>query len=109
MLSNESKETDASKNDVHVNEKLDEKQINFARDLIDERHKMHSTPIVKVWPFVKYCCCCCLKKPKKSFNLGLKSALRRKLEMPLPKNAVKLEENPFLMLGYGLNSYFSIV
>ena len=38
--------------------------------------------------------------------LGLKAALRRKLELPVPKYDVIIEKNPFLILGYGLTSYF---
>ncbi len=37
------------------------------------------------------------------------SSLRKKLDLPQPKVAIRLFENPYLMLGYGLNSYFSIV
>ena len=40
---------------------------------------------------------------------GLKSALRRKLEMKVPRSAQKIEDDPFILLGYGLNSYFSVV
>ena len=38
--------------------------------------------------------------------LGLKASLRRKLELPVPKYDAIIEESPFLILGYGLTSYF---
>lgn len=70
---------------------------------------METTPIEKVWPFLKYTCCCLLKNKKPSFKTGLKRALRHKLAMSIPKNDLLLEEDPFLLLGYGMNSYFQIV
>jgi len=41
--------------------------------------------------------------------LGLKGALRRKLDMALPKSDLAIEADPFLLLGYGMNAYFQIV
>jgi hypothetical protein len=54
-------------------------------------------------------CCCLLPKRKRTFKLGLKRALRRKLELKVPKSDLQLEENPFLLLGYGMNSYLKIM
>ena len=62
-----------------------------------------------MWPFMKYCCCCLLKKRKKSFMMGLKNSLRRKMEIPVPKSDMRIQEDPFLQLGYGMNSYFQVV
>ena len=41
--------------------------------------------------------------------LGLKGALRRKLDMTIPKSDLRIEEDPYLQLGYGMNAYFQIV
>ena len=41
--------------------------------------------------------------------LGLKSSLRRKLDMSVPKSDLRIEEDPYLQLGYGMNAYFQIV
>ena len=41
--------------------------------------------------------------------VGLKAALRRKLELKVSKSAQQIEDDPFILLGYGLNSYFSVV
>lgn len=84
-------------------------QINYALELIDQRHKLRSTPYRTVWPCLNFLCCCCLKKRKKNFNMALKRAIRRKLSMTIPKADILLEEDPFLMLGYGMNSYFQVM
>jgi len=39
--------------------------------------------------------------------MGLKRALRRKLELKMPSSDI--EKNPFLLLGYGMESYFEIM
>lgn len=90
-------------------QKLNPKQVNYARELVEARRKLEHIPIVKVWPFLRYTCCCLLKKEKKSFMLGLKGALRRKLDMTVPKSDVAIENDPYLQLGYGMNAYFQIV
>ena len=38
--------------------------------------------------------------------LGLKSSLRRKMDMSIPKSDLRIEEDPYLQLGYGMNAYF---
>ena len=50
-----------------------------------------------------------MKKTKRTFKLGLKRALRRKMELKVPKSDLMLEKDPFLLLGYGMNSYFTIM
>ena len=72
-------------NKEHVSETLTGKQINYAIDLCEERHKLKETPIEITWPCLKYCFCCC-KKRKPSFKFALKRAIRRKLEIKVPKN-----------------------
>jgi len=61
------------------------------------------------WPCLKFMCCCFLKKKKKSFNLALKRAIRRKLNLAVPKSDQLIEDDPFLLLGYGMNSYFQVM
>ena len=89
-----------------VNPPLSGEQINYALELVDKRHKLTKTPFRVVWPFINYCCFCCLKKRKKSFEGALKRSIRRKLELTVPKSDLLIEEDPFLQLGYGMNSYF---
>lgn len=92
-----------------VNPALNAEQINYARELIDQRHKLIKTPVDVTWPFLKCLCCCLLKRRKPKFNGALKRSLRRKLEFSYPKAELRIEENPFLLLGYGMNSYLSIM
>ena len=91
------------------NPPLDEKQINYARELIAQRHKLKKTPWRVTWPFIKFFCCCCLPKRKPSFDLALKRAIRRKLEVTVPKSDQRIADNPFLLIGYGMNSYLQIM
>jgi hypothetical protein len=86
---------------------LNGEQINYALELIEKRHQQRSTPFRTTWPFLKFMCCCFLKK--KSFNLALKRAIRRKLNLAVPKSDERIEEDPFLLLGYGMNSYFQVM
>ena len=110
MNKDEKEEPDKSEShEPHRNGALTYKQINYARELIEERRKLEDTPIEKVWPFLKYCCCCLLKKRKRAFKAGLKAALRKKLGMKFRRSEQQIEDDPFMLLGYGLNSYFSVV
>ena len=40
--------------------------------------------------------------------VGLKSALRRKLEMSVPSSDLRFYEDPYLRLGFGMHSYLQI-
>jgi hypothetical protein len=88
---------------------LNSKQVNYAIELVEANRKLEKIPIDKVWPFLRYICCCFLKRRKKSFKLALKGSLRRKLDMSIPKSDLRIEEDPYLQLGYGMNAYFQIV
>ena len=90
-------------------EPLNEKQINYALELIEDRHKLKNTPYRITWPFLNYLCCCLLRERKKRFDLAIKRSLRRKLALSVSKADAKLEADPFLLLGYGLNSYFDVI
>lgn len=92
-----------------VNPPLDREKINYARELIENRHPMKDTPLYVTWPFLKYICCCLVKRRKRSFKLGLKRAIRMKLDLKVPKSDLRIEEDPFLLLGYGMNSYFQVM
>ena len=73
-------------------------QINSAKQIIAKNHPLSRTPLLKVLP-VLYYCRCRLKKPKKDFYLALRKSLLQKMEIKMPKNDLKLEQDPFLMLG----------
>ena len=70
---------------------------------------MRETPIHQVWPCLKLCCCCCLQTGKRSFKQGLKRSIRAKLGIPPEKSDKIIEKDPYLLLGYGINSYFTVM
>jgi hypothetical protein len=50
-----------------------------------------------------------LGAPKPEFNAQLRIAMLKELGLKLPKTEKKVNKNPFLLLGYGVNSYFEIL
>jgi hypothetical protein len=62
-------------------------------------------PLLKALPYLSYFSCC-LKKPKKDFQLAVKKALLRKMDMRMPKTDIQLEADPFLRLG---KAYLKII
>ena len=62
-----------------------------------------------IWPRLKCCrkykCC----KPKPDFKYGLRKTLLKEMELKVPKSEQAVQENPFLILGYGINAYFEII
>ena len=90
---------------------MTKRQVNYALGVIEKRHHCKDAPIYVTWPWLNYICCCCFnkKKQKKTFRNGLKWALRKKLGLKVSKNEKLAEENPFLHLGYGMSSYFSLM
>mmetsp|Transcript_10851 Transcript_10851/g.14604 ORF Transcript_10851/g.14604 Transcript_10851/m.14604 type:complete len:316 (+) Transcript_10851:248-1195(+) len=50
-----------------------------------------------------------MKKRKKRFDLAIKRSLRKRLALGVSKSDQRLEDDPFLMLGFGLNSYFDVM
>jgi hypothetical protein len=93
----------------HENPCLNKKQINYAISEIEERHKLKETPLRVVWPFVETFFGMCLPKRKTSFKVGLKKAIRNKIGLKVPKSDARVDNDPYLLLGYGMNSYFQIM
>ena len=77
--------------------------------MIEERHGLLEIPLYQAWPFLKTIFGCCLRKPKRKFKLGLKRAIRQRLDIRIPKSDLMIEDDPYLLLGYGMNSYFQIM
>ena len=73
--------------------------------LIEKNHPLNEIPITKALPSLEYFRCC-FKKPKKSFKFALRQSLLEKLDIRMPKSEIKLEEDPYLRLGFGMNAYF---
>lgn len=59
--------------------------------------------IEKVLPFLKPCR---RKRKKPDFKHALRTAILRKMGTKMPKNDRETIEEPFLLLGYGVNAYF---
>jgi hypothetical protein len=51
----------------------------------------------------------CKGAPKPEFRANLRIALLNELGLKLPKTEKKVNKNPFLLLGYGVNSYFEVL
>ena len=61
---------------------------------------MKGAHITQVLPFMKHFKGSkCVGERKKSYKFGLKSALRKKMGLKMPKTDVAIEEDPFLRLG----------
>ena len=52
---------------------------------------------------------CCFKKKKDDFKHNLKFAILQELNLKMPKSESDLLEDPFLILGFGVNSYFDFL
>jgi hypothetical protein len=83
-------------------------QINYAREIIENNHPLRGAHITQALPCLKPVRCC-LKKRKRSFKVALKKSLRHKLDMKMPNSELLIEEDPFLLMGFGMNAYFGIV
>lgn len=93
-------------------------QINHCKDQIRQNHPLSDIPLLKALPYLSMVKCC-LKKPKKNFRNALRRSLLKRLEIKMPKSDIKLEEDPYLLLGkkivpltslgYGMNAYYDFI
>jgi len=67
--------------------------------LVDKIRMQHIMPCLKH----------CTGQPKPEFNAQLRIAMLKELGLKLPKTEKKVNKNPFLLLGYGVNSYFDVI
>lgn len=52
----------------------------------------------------------CLKRNNnENFKFALRQSLMQEMNMKVPKSEAELIENPFLVLGFGINSYFDMM
>jgi len=58
-------------------------------------------------PGCAFCCKCCKKPP--NFRHALRKTLMAEMKMKVPKSEDELIEDPFLILGYGINAYFDMM
>ena len=59
----------------------------------------HITPIL-TW---------CFKSKKREFKYNLRQAMLHELGIKMPKSEKQTQEDPFLILGYGVNAFFDIL
>ena len=87
---------------------LTRQQINQAvMDIQDIHPLMTRTKFEHIVPAFK-----CLRKCKKrkpDFQHSLRTSILKKLDIKMPKSDIALIEEPFLILGYGVNAYFDIM
>ena len=60
---------------------------------------MKGAHITQVLPFTRFFPTKCVGEKKKSYRFGLKTALRKKMGLKMPKTDLAIEEDPFLRLG----------
>jgi hypothetical protein len=58
-----------------------------------------------VLPFLKFCG----RRKGKDFKKAVRKILSKKLNIKIPKAEKDIEDEPFVMLGYGVNAYFNIL
>lgn len=63
----------------------------------------HIAPILN-WKLFRAC-----RKQKKDFKYELRKAILNELDIKMPKTDHAIAEEPFLLLGYGINAYFDIM
>lgn len=65
---------------------------------------MHIEPCL-----AKYCCCRLCFKNKPDFRIAVKMCILEELGLRLPRNEYGIIKDPYLMLGYGANSFFEVL
>ena len=74
--------------------------MNYAREIVAANHPLKSAHITDVLPPLKMVDHWkCIGKKKRTYKFALKSALRKKLGLKMPKTDLAIEEDPFLRLG----------
>ena len=75
---------------------------------VEDIHPMRKTTLEEILPFLKRFRKC-RKPPKEDFDHALRQTLMKELGLKMPKSELELMKEPFLRLGYGVNSYFDIM
>ena len=72
---------------------------------IDDIHPLRDrVQCAHILPICKRC-----KPPKPTFKHQLRLALLKEMNIKMPGTDVRVNKHPFLLLGFGLNSYFDII
>ena len=84
---------------------LTRQQINQCRMDIEDAYPLRSmVEAPMILPLFNKCF-----KKKRNFRLELKSALLKKLEIKVPKTDIMMQQDPYILLGFGINSYFDLL
>lgn len=70
--------------------------------LVEITHYDHIIPICKFCQRVK-----CMKR-KPNFKYSLRKTFLEELDLKMSKTERMVTEDPFLMLGYGINAFFGL-
>lgn len=87
---------------------LTRQQINQCLMDVEDIHPMRKTSLEDILPFLKPFRRC-MRPPKEDFDHALRTALMKEIGLKMPKSELELIKEPFLRLGYGVNSYFDIM
>ena len=83
-------------------------QINQARLDVEDQHPLQDrVKFYHIMPCLKSFTKCFKQKP--NFKHALRRTILKEMNIKLPKSESQLIEDPFLLLGYGLNAYFDIM
>jgi len=87
---------------------LTRQQINQALMDIEDMHPLRSrAKFEHILPSLKIFRTCIKKKP--DFKHALRKTLLEEMSIKMPKSDTQILNDPFLMLGYGINAYFDII
>lgn len=84
-------------------------QVNFCLAEIEDAHILNKkTRINHIMPVLCGCMGKCYKKmnTKPDFRKALKSCIYKELKIKEPKTDRVIDEDPFVITGYGINSFF---
>lgn len=54
-------------------------------------------------------CCRKCKPPKRTFTDQLRAAMMAEMKIKIPSSDKRLLDEPMLLLGFGINSYFDVI
>ena len=98
-----------TKREIEKPDPLTTQQINQCLMDVEDLHPMRRSAnlddiLTFLKPFRK-----CRKPRKPDFRYALRKTLLEEMQIRLPKSETQLINEPFLRLGYGVNSYFDIM
>lgn len=73
---------------------------------IEDQHPLRETvDINHISPILNWC----FKSKKKPFKHKLHHVMLNELGMKMPKSEEEIQDDPYLVLGYGVNAFFDIL